>query len=140
MERTNADPDAVVTASAVERREDMQALDEVIRECLPGRSRAVWTGKFWGGTDQAIIGYGDIVQDRPRGPSVAWFAVGLAAQQRHCSVYVNAVDDGQYLIAAYSDRLGKVKVGAAAISIRRLADVDLDVLRELLCRADELTR
>ena len=36
----------------------MVALDRRIVAGLPGRSRALWRGTFWGGTEQAIIGYG----------------------------------------------------------------------------------
>src|SRR5690606_11771355 len=105
-----------------------------------GRSRTVWDGVFWGGTDQHIIGYGDIVQPRPRGEDVEWFAVGLARQQNHFSIYVNAVDDGQYLLRQYEGRLGKVRRGSARIARRHLADGDRGALRELLSRAAELTR
>ena len=117
----------------------MAALDEIIRAAMPDRCRVLWEGVFWGGTEQSIIGYGDIVQPRPKGPDVEWFLVGLARQKRHVSIYVNAVEDGQYLGQRYADRLGKAKIGAASIGIRNLDEVDLEVLIELLRRADELT-
>jgi class 3 adenylate cyclase len=120
-------------------RPTMEKLDEIVTSCLPGRTRSVWEGTFWGGTEQRIIGYGDIVQPRPRGPDVEWFLVGLARQARHYSLYVNAVDDGRYLVAAYADRLGTVKVGSASIGFARLDDVDVEGLRALLARAHELT-
>ena len=99
---------------------------------MPGATRWLWVGTFWGGTDQSIIGYGDIVQPRPRGADVAWFAVGLARQQRHLRLYANAVDDRRYLGQVYADRLGKVRVGAASISFRRAEDLDVDGLRTML--------
>jgi hypothetical protein len=71
---------------------------------------------------------------------VEWFAVGLARQKRHYSLYVNAVEDGRYLGQAYAGRLGKVKLGAASVGFRRLEDVDLDGLRALLEHAGRLTR
>ena len=40
---------------------------------------------------------------------------------------------------AYAGRLGKAKVGKSSISFRTLADVDLEVLSELIERAGELT-
>ena len=120
-------------------RRTMVELDQIVSPCLPGRPRTVWEGRFWGGTDQRIIGYGDIVQPRPRGADAEWFLVGLARQARHYSLYVNAVEDGRYLVASYADRLGKVKVGSASIAFARLENIDLDELRSLLARAHELT-
>jgi hypothetical protein len=120
-------------------RRTMVELDEIVTSCLPGQPRVVWEGTFWGGTEQRIIGYGDIVQPRPRGADVEWFLVGLARQARHYSLYVNAVDDGAHLVASYADRLGKVKVGSASIGFTRLENVDVDELRALLARAHELT-
>jgi len=140
MERSTTDPDDFLAALDDEDvRAAMRRLDELIVANMPGRSRTLWEGVFWGGTEQSIIGYGDIVQPRPRGESVEWFAVGLARQSANYSIYVNAVDDGDYLGRQYADRLGKVKVGAASIGFRRLDDVDLDVLAELVARAHELT-
>ena len=37
-----------------------------------------------------------------------------------------------HLLRRYSDRLGKVKVGSANVTFKRLADLDLDALRQLL--------
>jgi hypothetical protein len=73
---------------------------------------------MWGSTDQAIVGRGRIIQPRPRGQTARWFLVGVAAQSAYVSVYVNAARDGQYLLRSDADRLGRVKLGPAAITIR----------------------
>jgi hypothetical protein len=61
----------------------------------------------------------------------------LAAQKNHISVYVNAADADGYLVKKYADRLGKARVGSASIAFKSVADIDLDVLRELLEAARE---
>jgi polyhydroxyalkanoate synthesis regulator protein len=61
--------------------------------------------------------------------------VGLAAQKQYLSLYVNAAEDGEYLIKRYADRLGKVKAGSANVTFRHLADVELEVLLEMVARA-----
>lgn len=119
--------------------ETMGTLDHLITSAMPGRRRALFVGKFWGGTDQEIIGYGHIVQPRPKGEDVHWFLVGLARQKDHYSLYVNAVADGAYLGQQYKGRLGKVKLGSASIGFKRLDDIDLEVLHELLARAHNVT-
>ena len=58
--------------------------------------------------------------------------VGLAAQKRHISVYINAAMMTATSWPRYKDRLGKAKVGSASIGFKSLADIDLGVLMELV--------
>ncbi len=120
-----------------ERADDVRALDAIIREAIPS-SRVLWVGKFWGGTDQTVIGYGDLYQPRPKGEVVHWFIAGLALQKQHISIYVNAVKDSKYIGQAYGKQLGKVKLGSASIGFKKLADLDVDILRQMLEEANEL--
>ena len=92
-------------------------------------------GRALGGTQQRIIGYGEYRSVSRGGGEVEWFKVGLARQKAHISLYVNAVEDGRYLVQAFADRLGKAKVGSANVAFKRLADLDRDVLLELVRRA-----
>lgn len=136
MEKVDDDIDAFIRASS--RADELSALDTMIREALPGVDRVLWRGRMWGGTDQAIIGYGAIRQPRPRGSEVEWFLVGLAEQKRHLSVYVNAAEDGAYLVQTRASRLGRVKVGAAAVTFGSVSDLHEAEFRSLLTRAHEL--
>ena len=139
MHKVDTDPEGHLAALSPDVQPTMRELDRMITEAFAGRGRRLWVGKFWGGTDQTIIGYGDLTQPRPRGPAVEWFAVGLARQSRTYSVYVNAVADGAYLLASYADRLGRVKVGSVSISFTELDHLDLAVLGEVLAQAATLT-
>lgn len=138
MERVDDDVDAFLRGAADAA--DLLRLDEIIRDALPEEDRVLWRGPMWGGTNQAIVGYGSIVQPRPRGGDVEWFLIGLAAQKNHLSVYVNAAEAGGYLVQARAARLGRVKVGAAAVTFRSVSDLDLAEFRALLIRASELER
>ncbi len=122
------------------RADDIRALDMLITEVFAGDARVMWEGTFWGGTEQSIIGYGDLEQPRPGGKTVHWFVVGLALQKSGISVYVNAVKDGQYLGKVYGKTLGKVKLGSASIGFKRLADLDIDVFTTMIREARDLTR
>jgi hypothetical protein len=139
MDKVDTPPDEILASFPDVVRETMVEVDALIRSCLPGRSRSVWEGTFWGGTEQRILGYGDLLQPRPRGGPVAWFLVGLARQRDSYSLYVNAVEDGEYLLARFAGRLGKVKTGSASIGFRSLDDVDREELAALLRRAHALT-
>lgn len=116
----------------------MTVLDERLGAALPGHRRSLWQGVFWGGSAQTIIGYGDYSYVRSDKTPVEWFIVGLARQKSYYSVYVNAADGRRYLTEAYAGRLGKVKTGKSSISFRRLADLELEVLTELVERAGAL--
>lgn len=116
-------------------RADVQSLDEVIAPIMDGLPKALFVGKFWGGTEQEIIGYGVHTSVRPNGTEVEWFHVGLAVQKNYLSMYVNAVEDRQYLSEKYGASLGKVKVGKASLSFKSVADIDLDKLRDLITKA-----
>lgn len=132
MQRSGADVDTFLRGLDEPRASELLALDSLIVDRLGGRERELWEGVFWGGTDQQIIGYARIEQPRPKGPAVEWFLIGLAVQQKHISVYVNAAANGQYLTKTFASRLGRVTVGAAAISIPSLDRLDIDVFTELL--------
>ena len=132
-------PDAYLASLPDEHRDALTSVDRAIHRALPDRQRVLWEGVFWGGTQQSIIGYGHIDQRNSTGDSVEWFLVGLARQKRNYSIYVNAAVDNAYLAHSYADRLGKVKLGAASIGFRRLEDLNLVVLTELVTKADNLT-
>lgn len=139
MKKSNTSPDTYLSDIEGERRETLLTVDGIIRAAMPDRSRTLWEGVFWGGTEQTIIGYGDLIQPRPRGETVEWFLIGLAQQKSHISLYVNAVEDGKYLGATYGDRLGKIKLGSASIGFKKIGDLDLDVLAELAAHAHRIS-
>ena len=103
-----------------------------------GRERVLWEGVLWGGTDQRIIGYGGYHSTNRSGKEVDWFVVGLAAQRDHISLYVNAVRDGDYLVKAYADQLGKAKVGSANVTFRTSAGLDLAAVQRMVQEARDL--
>ena len=135
MEKTRRNPTVYLESLPDGPRDVMKRLDHVIAGVMKGRSRALWEGVFWGGTNQTIIGYGDVGTVQSRGKTVAWFMVGVALQKKYFSIYINAVEHGQYVAETYRSTLGKVKVGKASISFKRLEDLDLRALRTVLAIA-----
>jgi hypothetical protein len=132
MQKTTVDPSQWLADLPDDIRADMQHLDTFIVSHLPQASRDLWEGTFWGGTEQTIIGYGGLIMTQPGGQQAEWFMVGLARQQAHFSIYVNALRDGRSVTKEFGPRLGKVKVGAASITFRSLANLELAVLGEVL--------
>ena len=139
MDRSTTSADEHIASLPDGVREDIAALDAAISGVMAGEERVLWEGKFWGGTQQRIIGYGSYHYKGRSGAEGEWFVVGLAAQKNYLSLYINAAEDGQYLGKVYAPRLGKVKAGSANLQFKRASDLDLDVLRELVAKARELT-
>jgi len=135
MEISDRDIGQFLASLPDEARDDMVALDREIGKVMDGLPRELYVGKFWGGTDQEIIGYGRYSYTRPNGQAVEWFVVGLALQKNYISVYVSAVEGNEYLSEKYGHELGKVKVGKSSISFKRVADIDLDKLADLVAKA-----
>jgi hypothetical protein len=135
MDRSTTSPDDFLASLPDGARQEMGTLDAELARVFEGHERVLWEGPMWGGTHQRIIGYGSLVQRQRSGAEVEWFVVGLAAQKDHLSLYVSAVEDGQYLVKRFADRLGKVKTGSANVTFKRLAQVNLDGLLELVTRA-----
>lgn len=118
-----------------DRRELLRGVHDTIASAAPGLDQWIWRGKMWGGTDQTILGYGHFDYVNSSKQKVEWFLIGLANQKAHVSLYVNAVRDKKYLGQVYAERLGKVKLGSASISFKKLEDVDLKVLAEMVAEA-----
>jgi hypothetical protein len=130
VERTDEDVDAFLAELG---NDDMVALDAQIAAVFTSTDRVLWRGTFWGGSEQSIIGYGDWTFRRPGKPDVRWFMVGLSQQKNYLSVYVNAVEDGQYAVKKHADSFAsgtgaKPKVGSSVVSFKRLSDVDVEAL------------
>lgn len=137
LKKTDTSPADFIGSLPPDVRDDVELLDAAITEAMPGQEKTLLEGKFWGGSDQRIIGYGDYSYERSDGKTVEWFIVGLARQKNYLSVYVNAVDGDGYLAEKYADQLGKAKVGKATISFNSVEDINLDVLIDLVGQANE---
>lgn len=139
MESSDRDIDDFLNSLPEDRRTDMKTLHAEISDAMEGLSSTMYEGKFWGGTNQEIVGYGTYSYQRSDKKLVEWFVIGLANQKNYISVYVSAVEDGEYLSEKYGKDVGKVKVGKSSISFSSLDDIDLGKLLTIVKRARELT-
>jgi hypothetical protein len=121
--------EAFLAAAPEDRRPVLERVDEVIRTAAPGLERALWDG---------TLGYGRFHYRYATGREGDSFVVGLADRRRYVSVYVMAVEDGVYAAEAAAGRLGEVSVGRSCIRFKRIEDVELDVLAELVRKAAAL--
>lgn len=84
---------------------------------------------MWG---PSIVGFGNYRYSYASGRSGESCATGFAARKGDISVYLVAEGPSQQELLS---RLGKHKMGKACLSIKRLADVDLGVLEQLVAES-----
>lgn len=105
------------------RRKDVRAVMKIMRAVTGERP------KMWG---DSIIGYGSYHYVYASGREGDWPLTGLSPRKRNLSVYVmSGFEHEPELMAA----LGKYKTGKSCLYVDTLADVDVDVLTELVRRS-----
>ncbi|NJM08681.1 DUF1801 domain-containing protein [Candidatus Gracilibacteria bacterium] len=85
--------------------------------------------KMWG---PSIIGFGDYQYRYASGREGDWFLTGFSPRKQNITLYlVYGFERHEGLM----QQLGKHKIGKACLYIKRLSDVHVDVLRELIERS-----
>jgi uncharacterized protein YdhG (YjbR/CyaY superfamily) len=82
-----------------------------------------------------MLGYGKFKYRNYKKEIIDWPIVALASQKNYMSVYVCALEGKQYIAEKHKKELGKVSVGRSCIRFKKLEDVDLVVLRQVLQKA-----
>jgi len=81
------------------------------------------------------LGYGTYHYVYASGREGDWPILALASRKAAISLYACAAVDGRYVAEDFRDRLPKADIGKSCVRIKKLEDVDLDVLDELVRRA-----
>lgn len=107
------------------RRADAKRVLELMREVTGEEPR------MWG---PSIVGFGAYRYRYESGREGDWFLAGFSPRKSNLVVYIMS---GFPRHAELMERLGKHRTGKSCLYIHQLADVDLDVLRELVRRSAE---
>ena len=121
---TDADVDAFL--DAIEdpgRREDSRAICRLMAEETGEPPR------MWG---DAIAGFGTYHYAYASGREGDWMALGFAPRKGRLTLYLMDGFGGYEELLA---RLGKHSTGKSCLHVKRLEDVDIDVLREMVRRS-----
>lgn len=102
------------------KREEARQLDALFRK-VTGFEPVMWGA--------SMVGYGRYHYRYESGREGDFFATGFSPRKAQFSVYIlpGYTDFGGIL-----DRLGKHKKGKSCLEVKRLADIDMDVLGELI--------
>ncbi len=102
------------------KRKDCFTLVELMQE-ITGSDGAMW--------GDSIVGFGSYHYEYASGRSGDWFVSGFAPRKQNLTLYIMAGFD-EY--DAILERLGKHKTGKSCLYIKRLSDIDINALRELI--------
>jgi hypothetical protein len=82
--------------------------------------------KMWG---DSIIGLGDYHYKYASGREGEWFQVGFSPRKQNISLYLMGYNEGREELFK---NLGKFKTGKSCVYIKRLNDIDREVLKDLI--------
>jgi Domain of unknown function (DU1801) len=123
-QKNDASVDEFIAGVPDERkRADCQQLVAMMRE-VTGEQPVMW------GT--SMVGFGSYHYRYASGRQGDWFRVGFSPRKQNLTLYLMSGFDGE---ADLLDELGPHSTGKACLYLKRLADVDVDVLRELVRRS-----
>lgn len=116
------------------KRAEMQLLDQLIRNSMPGAQLRFLDGKDANGKVVANpnIGYGALQLKNKSGISKDFYQIGLSANTTGISVYFMGISDKNYLSNNYAERIGKASITSYCIKFKTLSAIDLAVLEELI--------
>ena len=108
-----------------QRRDDSFAVLDLMREALGEPP------KMWG---PSIVGFGSYTYKYKSGREGEWMLVGFSPRKQALTIYVmSGFDEYADLMA----KLGKHKTGKSCLYIKKLSDVDQDVLKALVVKSAE---
>lgn len=119
--RNAGDVDAFLASVTDEgKRADSQSLRALMAEVTGD------PGAMWG---SAIVGFGSHSYRYASGRTGEWFAVGFSPRKQNLTLYIMDGFDGYEELLG---KLGKHSIGKSCLHVKRLDDVDTDVLRKLV--------
>ncbi len=84
-----------------------------------------------------MLGYGSFPYKNYKKEPIEWPVVALANQKNYISLYICAVDKGEYIAEKHVKDLGKVSVGKSCIRFKKIEDLNLDTLKKILKEAEK---
>ncbi len=120
-------------AAAGEQREPvLRELDKLIQDAAPEMKRELIDM-----TGGAMLGYGKFHYQYTSGREGDWWTIVLANQKNHLSLYVCALAGDEYLSEVYGDKLGKVSIGKSCIRFKKIEDLNLEQITNIVREASE---
>jgi hypothetical protein len=102
------------------KRQDSQTLIEMMRDIMGEEP------KMWGAS---MVGFGSYHYKGKSGREGDWFPVGFSPRKAALTLYLNGGFEERAMLL---EKLGKHSIGKGCLYVKKLADVDLGVLRQMI--------
>lgn len=112
-----------------ERKAAIETLDSLILKTVPNLQPYVQYG---------MLGYGNYHFVYASGREIDSPVIALASQKNYISLYTCMSEDDLYVLEHYKDKLPKANIGKGCIRFKKLEDVDLDVIKEILLHSERI--
>ncbi len=103
-----------------EMRKDCQVIAQIMERVVKTKP------KMWG---DSVVGFGTYHYRYASGREGDWYLTGFSPRKNALTLYIMA---GFTQYDAFMDKLGKYKTGKSCLYVKRLSDIDLSVLEELI--------
>jgi hypothetical protein len=126
MKTRENDADVIAFLNGVaddRRRQDCLALVALMEDATGAQA------KMWG---EAIVGFGSYHYKYASGREGDWFLAGFSPRKQNLTIYISAGFEPYETLMA---ELGKYKTGKSCLYVKRLDDIKLETLRELVKQA-----
>lgn len=128
-QRTDASVDAFLDAIENEQvRSDCHALAKLMQSATRAKPQ------MWG---PAIVGFGSCRYKYPDGREMDWMLIAFSPRKQNITLYLNPQCEQYDELLA---RLGKHSCGKACLYIKRLSEVDLPTLKQLIRSSVQASR
>ena len=121
-QENNASVDAFIARQPADIATDLRAIMTLMKKVTGEQPR------MWGG---GIVGFGRYHYKGASGREGEWFVTGFSPRKANLSLYILT---GLEQSAALLKKLGKHSTGKGCLYIKRLSDVDIQVLEELIAK------
>ena len=113
------------------RKKQIRTLHNLIRKTVPTLKPHMKFG---------MLGYGTYHYKYSSGREGDWMIIGLANQKNYISLYTCLSDGKNYVAEKHKKDLPKANIGKSCIRFRKLEDVDLDVIKQVLGETAKLSK
>lgn len=124
-------PEEYIQLQPEPRRAEIQELFDFICKSIPSHKPFIMSG---------FIGWGEYHYKYASGREGDWMAIALASQKNYISVYICPTDSEGYLPDRFKDKLGKVSIGKSCIRFKKISDINLPALKELVLMGIKLIK
>jgi len=122
--KTEANVETFIEAVQPESKRNDCTKIKALLESLTGQP-----AKLWGSN---IIGFGDYKYKYESGRTGDWFEIGFSPRKQNITLYIMP---GFERFPELMGKLGKYKTGSSCLYVNKLADINVEVLNELLVAA-----